>query len=81
MGVFVIRRALFTSIAFFLSSEPLLQIQLVMFINLMMFIYTGSAKSLDSVFKNRLEKFNELCIHSATIQMLLFTDLIHEQAD
>ena len=53
--------------------------------NVMMFIYTGLAKSLDSVFKNhfknRLEKFNELCIHSATIQMLLFTDLIHEQAD
>ena len=81
MGVFVIRRAMFTSIAFFMSSEPLFQVQLVMFINVIMFIYTGSAKSLDSVLKNRLDKFNELCIHSATVQMLLFTDLIHEQAD
>ena len=49
--------------------------------NVMMFIYNGKARSLDSVFKNRLEYFNELCIHSATIQMLLFTDLIHEKAD
>ena len=81
MAVFVLRRAVFVAISFLLPFYPWLQITLIIYLNLLIFLYAGSTKPHDSILKNRIEFFNEICIHCASICMLLFTDLMPLQID
>jgi hypothetical protein len=52
-----------------------------MYLNLFNLIYIGGVKPFETIFKNRIEMFNELTICIVTIQMCLFTDFVGDRDD
>jgi hypothetical protein len=74
--LFSLRRLIFCALAFYCTHLSFFQVQMLMYLNLLVLLYVGGVKPFETRFKNRIEMFNELCICLLTIQMCLFTDFV-----
>ena len=74
--VFIVRRIIFVSIVFFVSTLSAIQLLLINLLNLCMLIYVGHNNSLLGKLSNRLEMFNELFVCYISFHMYFFTDWV-----
>lgn len=76
--LFIIRRLLFVSLAFFLPLTSI-QIQVMNYINLFVFIYFGQIRPLENRKRNSLELFNEFIVLTLTVHLFCFSDMIESE--
>lgn len=72
--MFIFRRSVFILISFKLSSTPVFQIQILLYLSTMMFIFQGYFSPLKGRFNNRLETFNEICVYISSLHLVTFSD-------
>ena len=71
--IFMMRRVLFVTVAF-TTDTIIYQILFLNFLNLSILMYNGYYAPLVSRLANRIELFNEVCIHLASLHLIFFTD-------
>jgi hypothetical protein len=71
--LYLLRRLLLASLAFFCTDYPFLQVQLMIFHSVLFSLYLIHVSPFLTPFMNRLETFNELCILAASYHLLAFT--------
>ena len=74
--IFIVRRNIFVSVAFNMINLPCQQIQMIMFMNIAVYIYDGDAMPMNSKLKNYIELFNEFTITIVTMHLLCYTDWV-----
>jgi hypothetical protein len=75
---FILRRILYASTAFTIE-KSYNQILALCYLNLMMTVYVGVFKPLQSTKSNRIEIMNEVFVTISTYNLMLFTDFVDSQ--
>ena len=74
--IFVMRRIIFVTICFKMTSLSGIQLLLINLLNLCILVYTGQNYPLKGWLANRLEMFNELSVCFISFHMYFFTDWV-----
>ena len=72
--IFVVRRWCFIIVCFTITSSPIIQILIVVYLQLSILIYQGYFRPGPDRFSNRMDIFNELQVMVCTQTIILFTE-------
>ena len=79
--MFFLRRLIFTFSVFMINDYAIVQLQLVIYINMIMMIYQGNYQPIASREENQVQLFNEVMIQLVTVHLLFFTDWVSNVND
>lgn len=71
--IFLFRRVLICMLAFYGGNYPGIQVQVILYLNLFCFVYTGQVRPFATPEQNRTNLYYEFIIMCLTSQMVIFT--------
>lgn len=79
IGLFYLRRLLFSITCVFLTDHPAFQVQLYLLSSIINSTYIGLSKPYEGLGKNRVEIFNEVTIFAVGTHLVALTDFVDDE--